>query len=164
MTARPLRTPAGPGWRRSRAAVAGLALVAVLAPAAGASPDAKNVGPQGRGQPSLSLTCSDWVFPSRPLSVTLQQSGVLAGRALAVDLFVDENQWQRVTTKGGRTAIRVELPPLAPGNHVLVARSAREVSRSEFRVVSWSWLVGGGSAAVAAAGVLFALVRRRPRS
>lgn len=109
----------------------------------------------------LTVEASAWVFPSRPLTITIEQSGVLAGRHLAVYLFVDQNQFERVTTAADRTMTAIELPELSPGRHVLVARVGTEVAQTEFRLVPWSWLTGALLAA--AGGVGLGLVGRHRR-
>lgn len=121
---------------------------------------AASAGAAGR-HGDLAVEASAWVFPSRPLTLTIEQRGVLAGRHLAVYLFVDQNQFERVTTAADRTQATVELPELAPGRHLLVARVGTEAAQTEFRVVPWSWLTGALLAA--AAGVGLGLVWRHRR-
>lgn len=129
------------------------------------APASLGASPAAAGRPSdLAVEASAWVFPSRPLGITLDQSGVLAGRHLAVYLFVDQNQFARVTTAADRTRTSVELPELAPGRHLLVARVGTEVAQTEFRVLPWSWLKGALLAAAAGLGLaLIGMFRRRRR-
>jgi hypothetical protein len=157
------------GWPALAGSLACSLLFAAVAPtalpaaptAAGAAaadpPAASNRGP-------LTLEASSWVFPSRPLDLTLEQGGVLAGRRLAVDLFVDRNQWQRVTTKADRTPVRLALPELAPGRHILMAKAGRETVQTEFRVIPWSWLAGAlGALALTCGGLVRLLLQNRRR-
>lgn len=128
-----------------------------------ASLEATPAGAAGRPG-TLAVEASAWVFPSRPLGITVEQRGVLAGRHLAVYLFVDQNQFARITTAADRTRTTVELPELAPGRHLLVARVGTEVAQTEFRVLPWSWLTGALLAAAAGMGLaLIGLSRRRRR-
>lgn len=169
MTARPTFAPAAPApalacWLLLAGAAAALP-ASPVAPVAPASSDADTAAGVPAKRSALALEASSWVFPSRPLKVTLEQGGVLAGRRLAIDLFVDQNQWQRVTTKADRTPVRLDLPPLSAGRHVLMAKAGREAARTEFRVIPWSWLAGAigaiGGLALAGTGLVVAL-RRRP--
>jgi len=116
------------------------------------------------GRTALSLHVRSWVFPGRPLPLTVDQAGVLAQRRLAVYLFVDQNQFERITTQGDRTQASVALPPLEPGKHVLMARSGTEVATAEFRVLPWSWLVWALLAALAGGALVLLGRRRRPAS
>lgn len=131
-------------------------------PATAATPAEEGAAPR-RGP--LGVRAASWVFPARPLEVTLDQRGVLAGRRLAIDLFIDGNQLERVATKADRTVTRLPTPALAPGRHVLMAKAGREIATTEFRVIAWSWLAGGavGLLALAAASLAFARARVRSR-
>lgn len=129
--------------------------------AAGATAPAAAQG-DAPGRTALSLHARTWVFPGRPLPVTVDQAGVLAQRRLAVYLFVDQNQFERITTQGDRTQTSVALPPIAPGRHVLMARSGTEVATAEFRVLPWSWLAWPLLAALAGGALLLLARRRRP--
>lgn len=150
--------------RRSRSVLvsACLLLAAVASSRLVAAPP-QAVGPALRPGP-LGVHAAAWIFPSRPLAVTLEQRGVLAGRRLAIDLFIDGNQLERVATRSDRSAIRMATPDLAPGRHVLMARAGRESAQTEFRVLPWSWLVAAGAGlllALAATGFGVARARRR---
>ncbi len=129
------------------------------------APASLPASPAAAGRPGdLAVGASAWVFPSRPLGITVEQRGVLAGRHLAVYLFVDQNQFARITTAADRTRTTVELPELAPGRHLFVARVGTEVAQTEFRVLPWSWLTGALLAAAAGMGLaLIGLFRRRRR-
>ncbi len=112
---------------------------------------------------ALAVSASSWVSPAGPWRITLDQRGLLAGRHLAVDVFVDQNLVGRITTRADRTRTRFATPDLAPGRHDLMVKTGREVARTEFRVISWSWLVGGGALLLSGlgAGLWIALGRRR---
>lgn len=113
--------------------LAGVAVWILALAAAGAQGDAP-------GRPALAVKASTWIFPGRPLTLTVDQAGVLASRRLAVYLFVDGNQFARITTRSDRTRETVPLPDLAAGRHVLSLRSGTEVAMTEFRVIPWAWL------------------------
>lgn len=111
---------------------------------------------------SLDLAVSPWAFPNRPVTITLEQKGVLAGRRVAVYLFVDQDQVARIPTRGDHTRVSVPMPPLAPGRHLLMAKVGTEVVEKEFRVLSWFWLAGLASALLALIAYGLARTRRRP--
>ena len=140
-----------------------LAAVFVALSASAAAPLQGGTAP---GRSALAVETSAWVFPSRPLAVTVEQRGVLAGRHLAVYLFVDQNQFERITTKADRTRVVVETPLLAPGRHVLMARTGQEAAQTEFRVIPWFWLAGalGTLLLVASGGLVLAILRQRRRA
>jgi hypothetical protein len=110
---------------------------------------------------SLQLEVSPWTLPSRPLQITVSQSGILAGRRLAIFLFVDGNQFERITTRSDRTETSVVLPAIGPGRHVLVARCGTEVAEAEFRVVPWPWAFGILLLMALAVGLGVRAMRRR---
>ena len=140
---------------RSRLAALGAWLMIAAAGVA-----ALSASPTGK---ALTVRVSPWVFPTRPLILSLDQGGVLAGRHLAVDVFVDRNLLHRVNTSTDRTEARLPAPGLAPGRHLLMVKAGREVAEAEFRVISWSWIAGGGALLFVATGlILGALRRRRP--
>jgi hypothetical protein len=150
--------------------IAWVALLAALAtgvpPPAGAqalAPPLALTPPIERPAKSLAVRVSPWSFPSRPLAITIDQHGVLAGRHLAIYVFVDGNQIDRVTTKSDRTHARIPVEGLTAGQHLLAVRSGSEAAEVRFRVLSWSRVVGGGLvlAAVLAAALLgFRFARR----
>lgn len=113
---------------------------------------------------ALGVRAASWTLPSGGLGVTLEQRGVLAGRRLAILLFVDGNQLERVATTSDRTRIRLEMPALAPGRYILLAKTGSEVAQTEFRVISRSWLAGSVLLAGGGIGLLLVLLRRRHRS
>jgi hypothetical protein len=110
---------------------------------------------------ALDVEVSFWAFPNRPVAISVQQQGVLAGRRVAVYLFVDENQVGRIHTTGDRTRVSVDMPPLAPGRHRLLAKVGTESVETEFRVLSW-FTVGIPALAVLAA-IAYGLARARRR-
>ena len=112
---------------------------------------------------ALVVRASSWTLPAGGLGVTLEQRGVLAGRRLAILLFVDGNQLQRVATTSDRTRIRLEMPALAPGRYILLARTGSEVAQTEFQVISRSWLAGSVLLAGGGIGLMLALFRRQYR-
>ncbi len=143
------------GWLLLATATACLS-VATATAARAAEPEASP------GRAALVVHASPWILPSGRLGVTLEQRGVLAGRRLAILFFVDGNQLERVTTTSDRTQARLDMPALAPGRYILLAKTGSEVARTEFQVISWSWLAG--SALLAGGGIgLFFLFRRRNR-
>ncbi len=112
---------------------------------------------------ALDLEVSFWAFPNRPLAITLEQRGVLAGRRLAVDLFVDQNQFARIHTAADRTRVSVETPPLAPGKHRMMAKAGTEFVEVDFQVLSWLWLAIPAILVFIAIAFGLARVRRRRR-
>jgi hypothetical protein len=131
-----------------------LLLVSPVEGAAVAQGERANLG-------SLRLEVSPWTLPSRPLRITVSQSGILEGRRLAIFLFVDGNQFERITTSSDRTRTSVVLPAIGPGRHTLVARSGTEVTEAEFRVVPWSWAFGMLLLMALAVGLGVRAMRRR---
>ncbi|MBP9822821.1 MAG: hypothetical protein KBF21_01230 [Thermoanaerobaculia bacterium] len=149
-----------------RRALRTLTLAGLLLPAAARAVPASAVSPDAG---ALAVRTPGWVLPSRPLEVTLEQRGVLSGRRITVFLFIDGNQLERVATTADRTRTRMPAADLAPGRHVLSARSGREVAQCEFRVIPWSWLAGAGAGlllVLAGGGLAFARARgaRRRRA
>ncbi|MEO7795113.1 MAG: hypothetical protein ABIV06_10105 [Thermoanaerobaculia bacterium] len=116
-------------------------------------------GPSKRSE--LSLEVSTWILPSRPIEIRIEQSGVLAGRRLAIDLFVDRNQFERIQTTADRTRVSITLPALTPGRYQLMARCGTAMAATEFRVVPWAWIVAPAVAVLGA--LLLTLTRRRRR-
>ncbi len=118
-------------------------------------------------RPALELRATSWVLPGRPLAIEIEQHGLLEGRRLAIYLFVDDNQFDRLTTQGDRTRARIPLPELAPGSHRLAVRSGTEAAEVAFRRLSWreatTWAAGplGGVLLLFFGG--FALLRARRR-
>ena len=112
-------------------------------------------------QPSLTLRASRWVLPGRPVEISLEQGGLLAGRRLAVFLFVDQDQFAKITTTSDRTRVAVAMPPLTPGRHQLTAKAGTEIAGTEFRVVPWSWVAGAAVFGLVLA--VLALFSRRMR-
>ena len=111
----------------------------------------------------LVLTASTWACPHRPIEGTLEQSGTLAGRHLAVRLFVDENEFARITTRADRTRVTIPLPPLTPGPHLLLAKVGTQTASTGIRILSWSWAGAAAVSLIGAGGMLYVLLRRRRR-
>lgn len=135
--------------------LAGAALGVLALTAAGAEGDAP-------GRPALAVQASAWTFPGRPLAITVDQAGVLASRRLAVYLFVDGNQFARITTQSDRTRTTVLLPELLPGQHELTIRSGTEAATTGFRILPWEWLIGA-AVGLLAIGLLILFGRRLRR-
>lgn len=112
---------------------------------------------------ALEIRTTAWVLPTRRLEITLEQRGVLAGRHLGVYLFIDTDQFERITTKADRTQLVIRTPTLAPGSHVLTARSGQEVARTEFRVLAWSWVFSAAALLLVFGGGLGLAIARRRR-
>ncbi len=87
-------------------------------------------------QPTLRLETPRWSFSRASLSLTVEQAGPLAGRKLAVFVFVDDNLVERLATQGGRTEARVGGLELAVGSHRLKVKAGTEEAETEFRVLS----------------------------
>lgn len=87
-------------------------------------------------QPTLRLETPRWSFSRASLSLAVEQAGPLAGRKLAVFVFVDDNMVERLATNGGRTEARVGGLELAVGPHRLKVKAGTEEAETEFRVLS----------------------------
>jgi len=87
-------------------------------------------------QPTLRLETPRWSFSRASLSLAVEQVGPLAGRKLAVFVFVDDNMVERLATNGGRTEARVGGLELAVGPHRLKVKAGTEEAEAEFRVLS----------------------------
>jgi len=87
-------------------------------------------------QPTLHLETPRWSFSRSSLSLAVEQAGPLAGRKLAVYVFVDDNMVERLATNGGRTETRVSGLELAVGPHRLKVKAGTEEAETEFRVLS----------------------------
>lgn len=140
MTAAPVRLVLASAW---------ILLAPAFAAALPVVPDAK----------SLAVRVSWWAFPSRPVAITVDQGGLLAGRHLTLYVFVDGDQVERVLTKADRTHARIRVVGLSAGRHLLTVRSGTEAAEVEFRVLPWSSLAGGG--VLLLAGLAFILLRIR---
>lgn len=87
-------------------------------------------------QPTLRLETPRWSFSRSSLSLAVEQAGPLAGRKLAVFVFVDDNMVERLATNGGRTETRVSGLELTVGPHRLKVKAGTEEAATEFRVLS----------------------------
>jgi hypothetical protein len=146
----------------------GLLLSLLLAPAsagAGAPPTAlEERGSKARAREAdLAVEASSWTLPSRPIRLKISQRGALAGRKLAIYVFVDGNQLERIGTGGDRTRATVALPALAPGPHTLVVRAGTESAEASFRVIPWSWASGLLLLALLTAALTIELLRARAK-
>ncbi|MEO8276604.1 MAG: hypothetical protein ABI639_10305, partial [Thermoanaerobaculia bacterium] len=137
-------------------------LGAVFAGALLMAPAVHGLAPEEVRASSLAVSASSWALPSRPVSITVRQAGVLAGRHLAIYVFVDGNLVQRITTSSNETGARIQVPELAVGRHRLTVRAGTESAETEFRILS-GWLVLGGSALLLVEISLVALHLRKRR-
>lgn len=108
---------------------------------------------------TLELWTPRWTFSRSALELTIQQHGPLAGRRLAVFVFVDENMVGRVETGADRTEARLGDLELAPGGHVLKIKAGTEEATARFGVLSPFLPIG----CVGAVLILVAGLRRRAR-
>ena len=75
-------------------------------------------------------------WSAKSLSLTLEQSGVLAGKKLAVFVFVDGNMIGRVETNGAVTRTTLREVEVTPGVHELFVKAGTVEATTEFRRVS----------------------------
>lgn len=141
--------------RRLRRCVPGLVANLAFAAIALAGPEA---GPLPREEP-LALHAPPIVWSSSRLSFSLEQKGVLAGKRLAVFVFVDANMVGRVETNGGITPATIDELVILPGRHQLMAKAGTIEARAWFRRLSPVYPLTISAVVALLAGILVA--RRR---
>jgi hypothetical protein len=116
------------------------------------------VAPESSDQLHVDAPAFTWSRDS--LSVRVEQSGGLAGRRLAILVFVDNNM-HRADTTGDVTEVTLTGLELEPGRHRLMVKSGTHEAHARFRYVPPA--VTAVAAAVLAGIVLlsFRLFRRR---
>ncbi|MGE0641059.1 MAG: hypothetical protein AB7G12_03740 [Thermoanaerobaculia bacterium] len=125
------------------------AAIALAGPGAGLLP---------REEP-LTLRAPSFVWSSSRLSFSLEQKGVLAGKRLAVFVFVDANMVGRVETNGAVTSATIDDLVIPSGKHQLMVKAGTIESRAGFRRLSPVYSLATSAVAALLAGILVA--RRR---
>lgn len=106
----------------------------------------------------LALRASALVWSSSRLAFRLEQKGVLAGKRLAVFVFVDGNMVGRVDTNGSVTTAAIDELVISTGKHLLMVKAGTIEARAEFRRLSP--LYPAGALVALTAAILLARRRR----